>query len=64
MANKNIEYVFWFIFIINLCRQFFAISERKVLDQNVTYIDTFQTILRNVCLSVARLQPTPAYVEA
>ena len=25
---------FWFISIINLCRQFFAISERKILDPN------------------------------
>ena len=53
----------------------FATSGKKVLDPNGPYINTFQTILRNVCLSiiseffcclwsVAHLQPTPAYVEA
>ena len=30
----------------------FAISERKVLDPNGPYLNTFQTILRNVCLPV------------
>ena len=44
--------VFWFIFIINLCRNFFVIYERKVLDQNEPCINTFQIILRNVCPSV------------
>ena len=42
----------WFIFIINLCRQFFAVFERNVLDPNWPYISTFQTILIIVCLSV------------
>ena len=56
---------------------FFATSGKKVLDPNWPYISMFQTKIRNVCLlvisvfclsssvySVARLQPTPAYVEA
>ena len=58
---------------------FFAISEKKVLDPNGPYISTFQSILRNVYLSVilefcllsssssasvSSLQPLPAYVEA
>ena len=41
----------WFIFIINLCRIFSAIFEKKVLDHNGPYIK-FQTNLRNVCLPV------------
>ena len=47
--------VFWFICIINLCRQFFVFSERKVLDQNEPYIKTFQIVLRNFWNSVSRL---------
>ena len=45
---------FWFTFKVDLCRQFFAISVKKVLDQNGPYnIDTFpQKKLRNVCLLV------------
>ena len=47
----------------------FAASRKKILNPNGTYINMFQIILRNVCLSViclwsvVRLQPTPAYVE-
>ena len=37
-------------FIVNLCRNFFAISEKRV--QNGPYINTFQISLKNVCLSV------------
>ena len=44
--------LFWFILIINLCRHFFCGFEKKVLDQNGPYINKFQTILRNVSLSV------------
>ena len=43
---------FWFTFIVNLCKQFFAIPERKILHQNGPYINTFQINLRNVCLSL------------
>ena len=35
-----------------LCRQYFAVSKKNCLDQNRPYINTFQTILRYVCLSV------------
>ena len=31
---NEILHRFWNYFIVNLCRQFFAVSERKVLDQN------------------------------
>ena len=42
---------FCFIFIIkNLCRHFFRFL--KKIDPNGPYIGTFQTILRNVCLSI------------
>ena len=50
----------------------FSQLPEKVLYTNGLYINSFQTILRNVCLSailefcllsLARLQPTPAYVE-
>ena len=41
--------LFWFIFIII---DFFCNFWKKVLDQNGPYINTFQTNLRNDCLSV------------
>ena len=41
-------YYFWFVDI------FFAISEKKV--QNRLYINTFQTNLRNICLSVMEIE--------
>ena len=47
-----VEAKFWFILVINLCRHFFAIFLKKVLDQNGPYIKMFQTNLRNLCLSV------------
>ena len=53
---------------------FLQLLEKQVLDPNGPYINTFQTILSNVCLpeisefcllwSVAYLQPKPAFVEA
>ena len=60
------------IFSSNPVLTIFETSRKKVLDPNWPYINTFQTILRNVCLSViskfclsspvARPQPTPAFV--
>ena len=47
---------------------FLRLPGKMVLDPNGSYINTFNTKIRNVCLSSlmseARLQPTPAYVEA
>ena len=45
------KHIFWFTFIVNLCRHFLWFP-KKVLDQNGPYINMFQTNLRNVCVSV------------
>ena len=37
---------------INLFRQFYYDFRKKILDQNGPYISTFQTNLKNACLSV------------
>ena len=37
---------------MNLCSHYFATSGKKVLDKNGPYINTSQTKMRNVCLSV------------
>ena len=59
-------------FIVNLCRQSFYDFRKKDLDQNGPYINTFQTNLRKICVSVilefcllsfSSLLLTPAYVS-
>ena len=69
---------FWLLFSSPMFLLFFQLPVKRSQTQNGLYKSMFQTILRNVCLlvtsefyllsvvglsSVARLQPTPAYVE-
>ena len=43
---------FFGYFSVTLCSHYFCNFRKKVLDPNGPYISTFQTILRNFCLSV------------
>ena len=69
-----LEIDLWFIFRKTYVSNIFVTSRKKVVYQIGPYISTFQTKMRNVCLSVilkscqmlcseARYHSTPAYVE-
>ena len=49
LRNGN---AFWVIFQVALCSLYFCSFQKKVLDPNAPYIEMFQIILRNGCLSV------------